>query len=212
MIIIIGGIYFELQSPGVGFPIIASAIAAALYFVPDYLNGFLSHGEIIMFIIGVGLLAAEIFVIPGFGVAGVSGISLMVCGLALSIIPNDGVDFSEVPVEQINRAVIMACIAVLGMIGIMFAGGAALSKSKRFKKLTVQTELKADEGYAARKRDSSYIGELGESYTTLRPSGKVSVNEEVLDATTRGEWIEKGKKVVVLSQDGEILLVREEEA
>ena len=75
---IIGGIYFELQTPGVGFPIIASIIAAILYFVPYYLNGLAANWEIILFFVGVVLLIVEIFIIPGFGIAGISGIILMV--------------------------------------------------------------------------------------------------------------------------------------
>lgn len=209
LLVIIGGIYFELQTPGVGFPIIASVTAAALYFIPDYLNGFLANWELILFVLGIALLALEVFVIPGFGIAGVSGLSLMVIGLALSIIPNDGIDFSDVPVYQINQAIIIACVGVVGFVTVLFVGGAALAKSNRFRKLTVQTEMASDKGYSVRLRDSKYIGKSGESYTVLRPSGKVIIEGEVCDASTRGEWVDKGTEVVVLSQDGEILLVKE---
>lgn len=74
IIIIIGGIYFEMQTPGLGFPSAAALVAAILYFAPLYLDGLAQNWEILVFIIGLLLIAAEIFVIPGFGIAGISGI------------------------------------------------------------------------------------------------------------------------------------------
>ncbi|MEQ9009117.1 MAG: nodulation protein NfeD, partial [Ekhidna sp.] len=64
ILIIIGGIYFELQTPGVGFPILASLVAIILYFVPNYLNGLAENWEIILFIVGIILIGLEVFVIP----------------------------------------------------------------------------------------------------------------------------------------------------
>ena len=81
ILIIIGGIWFELQTPGVGFPIAAAAVAAILYFTPYYLNGLAANWEIILFFMGIVLILLEVFVIPGFGIAGISGIILTVCSL-----------------------------------------------------------------------------------------------------------------------------------
>src|SRR6478609_5316764 len=69
ILIIIGGIYFELQTPGIGFPLFAAVTALLLYLIPYYLNGLAEYWEIIALFIGVILIVAEIFVIPGFGVA-----------------------------------------------------------------------------------------------------------------------------------------------
>src|SRR5699024_10056065 len=83
VLIIIVGIYFELLTPGVGFPILAAFIALVLYLTSYYLNGLAENWEIIVFFIGIALLLVEIFVIPGFGVAGISGLVLMVGSLIL---------------------------------------------------------------------------------------------------------------------------------
>jgi len=88
IMIIIGGIYFELQSPGIGFALAASIIAALLYFAPLYLEGMAENWELIVFIVGVILVMVEIFAIPGFGVAGVAGIIAMITGLTLSLVDN----------------------------------------------------------------------------------------------------------------------------
>ena len=85
IMLIIGGIYFELQTPGIGFPLAIAIAAALLYFAPLYIEGLAANWEILIFIIGLVLIALEIFVIPGFGVAGVSGIVLVLAGLTLKI-------------------------------------------------------------------------------------------------------------------------------
>ena len=96
IMLIIGGIYFELQTPGIGFPLGVAITAAVLYFAPLYIDGLAANWEIIIFIIGLVLLGLEIFVIPGFGIAGISGIVLIIAGLVLSLINNVDFDFSLV--------------------------------------------------------------------------------------------------------------------
>ena len=63
ILIIIGGIYFELQTPGVGFPLLAAIVATLLYFIPYYLNGLADNWEILVFLFGLILLAVDLFVI-----------------------------------------------------------------------------------------------------------------------------------------------------
>ncbi|HKK67195.1 MAG TPA: hypothetical protein VJ946_03250, partial [Bacteroidales bacterium] len=86
VLLIIGGLYFELQSPGIGFPLAVSVAAAILYFAPLYIDGLAANWEILIFIIGIALIAVEIFAIPGFGLAGISGIILALTGLTLSLL------------------------------------------------------------------------------------------------------------------------------
>ena len=76
LLLIFGGLYFELQTPGVGFPIIASITALLLYLIPYYLNGVAENWEIVLLFLGIILIAVEVFVIPGFGVFGILGLFL----------------------------------------------------------------------------------------------------------------------------------------
>ncbi|MBC8172826.1 MAG: hypothetical protein H7X71_02875, partial [Chitinophagales bacterium] len=87
------GLYFELQSPGIGFPLILACIAALFYFAPLYLDGLAANWEILLFIVGLVLIVLEIFVIPGFGVAGISGIVLVFGAAILSMVRNVGFNF-----------------------------------------------------------------------------------------------------------------------
>ena len=86
IMLIVGGIYFELQTPGVGFPLVAAVLGAVLYFSPLYLEGMVQNWEPILFVVGLLLIAVEIFVLPGFGIAGIAGIVAVVTGLAFAAI------------------------------------------------------------------------------------------------------------------------------
>jgi len=88
IMLIFGGIYFELQSPGIGFALGVAVIGAILYFAPLYLEGLAENWEMVLFVVGLILIILEIFVIPGFGIAGISGLLLALTGLVLSMVDN----------------------------------------------------------------------------------------------------------------------------
>ena len=96
LLLIFGGLYFELQTPGVGFPIIASITALLLYLIPYYLNGVAENWEIVLLFLGIILIAVEVFVIPGFGVFGILGLFTSIGSLILIMLNNDLFDFTFV--------------------------------------------------------------------------------------------------------------------
>jgi len=209
ILVIIGGIYFELQTPGVGFPILASIVAAVLYFVPYYLNGLAANWEIIVFFVGILLLMVEVFVIPGFGIAGIGGIVLMVGSLILVMLNNDLFDFSFVDAGDITKAAAATLSGLLASILLMFFGGVRLTQSKVFKRVSLEDTQQSSEGYTSNFNDHSYLGMKGTTFTVLRPSGKIFVDGELKDAFTRGEYIEKDRNVEVIDESGTSLKVKE---
>ncbi|UXP31306.1 nodulation protein NfeD [Reichenbachiella agarivorans] len=208
ILVILGGIYFELQTPGVGFPLLAALLALILYFVPYYMNGLAEYWEILIFFVGVILIGLEIFVIPGFGVAGVSGIILSAGSLVLMMINNDFFDFSFVPDGEIATASLTTFVAVLGAVVLMFVGGAKFTESRAFKRIALQTVLDSKQGYSANFKKESLIGKEGVAYTILRPSGKVMIDDTLQDASSRGEYIDKDAKIVVIGEEGNYLKVK----
>lgn len=208
ILIIIGGIYFELQTPGVGFPILASILAAILYFTPYYLHGLAANWEIVIFFVGVILLMVEIFVIPGFGIAGISGITLMLASLVLVMLNNDLFDFSFVNAGEITKAIAVTFSGLIAAILLMFWGGAKLTTSGALSKITLQNTQDKNAGYTSNFNEHSYRGMKGEAYTVLRPSGKILIEGEIKDAFTRGEYVEKGAQIEVIGGEGSSLIVK----
>ncbi|MCG8339868.1 MAG: nodulation protein NfeD [Cytophagales bacterium] len=208
ILIIIGGIYFELQTPGVGFPLIASCIALALYFIPHYLNGLVGNLEIVLFLLGLGLIALELFVIPGFGITGIAGIILTVGALVMTMLHNDVWDFTFVLLEDIVQAVTVVISALAGAIVLIFIVGARFTRSRFFKNIALQEAQKASEGYTANFQTTSLVGKQGVAYTKLRPSGKIMIEGEVYDAHTGGNYLEKGTPIIVISVTGTSFTVK----
>ena len=195
IMIIIGGIYFELKTPGLGFPTAIAITAAILYFTPLYLHGYAQNWEILIFVVGLILIVFEIFVIPGFGVTGVSGIFLVVAGLFLALIGNVRFNFDNIPVYQFNQAV-LTVIAGLGFgVGLIIYISSRIGKRGMFRKVAL---LADQEGYfSVSMTPGSLIGETGIAATVLRPSGKVIINGEYYDAVSDKGFIDKGDNIIV---------------
>lgn len=200
ILIIIGGIYFELQTPGVGFPILASAVAAVLYFAPLYLDGLAANWEIILFLTGIVLLGVEIFVLPGFGVAGVLGVAFVVTGLTFSMLDNDWFDFTGVGFNKIIQAMSIVLVSlILSFISIVYISKRVLeSEAGLFAKVALHTTQDTKEGYVGVDAGLSLmVGHRGVSSTVLRPSGKVMIDGELYDAMSEHGFIDKDLSIEV---------------
>ena len=195
ILVIIGGIYFELQTPGVGFPIVASILAALLYFSPLYIEGLAQNWEIVVFVLGVILVVMEIFVFPGFGIAGISGIILMITGLVLSLLDNVVFDFTNVSVTDSARAfMIVLSGVILGMASMIWLS-TRIGKKGLFRRISLQTDL----GNAFSSPVlTSLTGQTGITHTDLRPSGKVWIEGELYDAISEFGFIDKGTPILVI--------------
>ena len=212
ILVIIGGIYFELQTPGIGFPLFAAVTALVLYLIPYYLNGLADYWEIIALFIGVILIIAEIFVIPGFGVAGVLGITLTVVSLILIMLNNDFFNFEFVPLGDIVVASAVAFGGLAGGMAVLFFGGARLVQSKAFQRMALIDSQESSKGYTVNMLTKSMNGKTGTAYTVLRPSGKVMIDDQLFDAFTRGDYVEKGDAIIVIESEGVTLKVKRAQA
>lgn len=210
ILIIIGGLYFELQTPGVGFPILASVVAVFLYFIPYYLNGLAENWEILVFFIGVILLAVELFVIPGFGIFGVLGIIGILTGLVLGMIPNQ--DFDFVPAADLFGALLTVILAAIVSVGLVFWLTPKVNEWGAFKTITLASTQQRSEGYTSSSYAEALNGKTGVVHSRLRPSGRIEIDGNIYDAYSRGEFIDQGEKIIVISTEGTSLKVKKWEA
>ena len=204
IMLIIGGIYFEMQTPGIGFPLATSVVAAVLYFAPLYIDGLAQSMEILAFLLGLLLLLVEIFVIPGFGIAGISGLVLIVGGLTLSLLGNQDFDFQQVSAADSGRA----ALTVLLGLGIGFALILWLSHKIGSKGPLRRMALNTDLGEAiSSPTHPELIGKEGIAQTVLRPSGKVWIEGKVYDGISESGFVEKGEPIVVVKSENAQLYV-----
>lgn len=214
ILFIIGGIYFELQTPGIGVALFVAIGAAVLYFAPLYLDGLAQYWEILLFIVGLILLALEVFVIPGFGVAGIAGIICTVAGLVLSLVGNDGLSFEAVPTSQIATSLWMVTLSLIASVALCVFLGNKFFKAKKgspLARLTLETVQETSEGYVGVEKDAveALVGHDGTAATDLRPGGKVVVDGVTYDAISDGTYIERGTTVrVTATSSGQIVVSR----
>lgn len=206
MLMMMGGLYFELQTPGVGFPGAISAIGSALFFAPHYMMGLVESWEIVLFGIGVVLLLAEIFIIPGFGVAGISGLILVVGSLFAAIVGNVGLQFPST--HELATAILTMAFTLVLLIVLMFSLGRYLPRSQRFHQLVLAPELSSISGYVSADTVATLKGKSGRTLTPLRPSGAADIEGERIDVIAAGEFIPAGTSVEVVRVRGSRVEVR----
>ncbi len=209
LLVIIAGIYYEFQQPGIGFPLFAALTAAVLYFAPLYLDGMAANWEILVFVAGIILLVVEIFILPGFGVAGILGISFIVGSLTLSLIANDFFNFSMAGADNLLYALLrISSIMIVAVTASIFVGNRFL-KSRMSRRIVLTDTLEDAKSF----NDSvvtlnSYIGETGIAMTDLRPAGSVEINSIRHDSISDGDFISRNDKVKVIEIRGNYLVVR----
>jgi membrane-bound serine protease (ClpP class) len=192
--------------------LLAALTGAVLYFAPLYLEGLASNWHIIIFVIGLGLIAVEIFAIPGFGVTGVLGIIGVVTGLAFGMI--DKIVFNFGPTENGVREVLLGFSIVvgsmlIGIIGSIWLTQKLFSPNRLIGSLALEKVQEVTEGYVSfdTNLQNSLIGSEGTAHTDLRPSGKVTINNQIFDAASEIGYIEKGSPIKVRRQESGQLYV-----
>jgi len=210
IMLILGGIYFEMQSPGIGFALLVAIVGAILYFSPLYLEGLAANWEILIFVVGLILIALEIFVVPGFGVTGISGITLAFSGLVLSLIKNVNFTFDEVYANDLLVALGTVFLGAIGGIGLAIYLSQKLftAETGQFSHLSLKEVMSKEDGYLGVDPELLLLkGKSGVTTTTLRPSGKINIDGQTYDAMAVSGMIEKGTNIVVTKVEAAQLYV-----
>lgn len=199
MLIGIGAVYMEIKSPGFGIPGLTGILCLGLVFFNQYLVGLADYTEFLFLLIGVLLLGIEVFVLPGFGMAGISGLIIIAAGLVLSfqgfVIPDDSLPW-EAKLLMTNLAKVLGSFLLaffLSLFMIRFV-------LPRFSRVLKGPYLEATLGESHVDVTSDLMlkkGDTGIAHSFLRPSGKVLINDKKIDAVTQGEFIDQGAAVVI---------------
>ena len=211
IMLIIGGIWFELQAPGIGLPTLVAVVSAIFYFAPLYMDGLAQNWEIVLFVLGFVLLFMEVFVIPGFGVAGVSGILAMVVGLTAALVDNATFEFKFSSLAVLSGPLMLVSFSMITAIGLSLwvtnKIGLQGSFLRRF--ALTMSESKAEGFVGVPAELSDLVGAVGVADTILRPAGKVRIDGKMYDAKCEYGYIDKGQSIRVLrSESGQLYVVK----
>ncbi|SDC79462.1 membrane-bound serine protease (ClpP class) [Halanaerobium congolense] len=192
LIIAFSALIFEALTPGFALGGTVGIITLLIFFAGHIFTGSIGAGIVILFIIGIILILAEIFIIPGFGIAGISGIAVVLASLFF-IFPNSSI--------AVN--VLLAVVLFTLVIGILMVK--KFGTSRFWQKISLDN---SSENYFSSTSKKDYLNQEAVTLSKLRPAGTIKVGEERIDAVSEGSFIEKGKKVKVVSVSGSRVVVR----
>ena len=202
-------LFLEITSPGFGIPGSVAIIAFSLLFTANLMLGRVASLELLLFMGGIVLLLLEVFVIPGFGVAGISGLALIIASLILSmqsfIVPEFDWQW-----DLLNRNVLLVLANTVGAF-LAFAGVAYLfGRTNMFSRLKLADTQETAAGFTVQTTEvrERYLGRTGRAVSTLRPAGSADIDDERVSVEADGEWIDAGTEIEVIRVDGNRIIVR----
>ena len=222
LIVLIGliALWVELSAPGLGVGGLIAGLCALLFFWSHFLGGTAGWLEVMLFVAGVGFIAAEIFVIPGFGVAGVSGILLMFASIVLAsqgfVIPTTAMDWNHLFTSIIVTTVVGVCFLIAAFFITRHMGSIPI-----FKGIILDSDLGREDNEPALGDGKDQVqpthagvsvGDFGIADSLLRPAGRVKINGRVVDVVSDGSFVDQGTRIRVTKIHGNVITVTEVEA
>jgi len=216
-VIMLMGAYLEFQSPGLIVPGVTALVALGIFFGAPYAAGLADIWTVVLLLIGLALLGVEIFVIPGFGIAGISGAVLILVAFIGTFVPAEpgAPPFSWPTLEGTWEAiqtgiVVMASSVIIAVTGIAllvrylpsmpFGRGLVLAAPEA----AVPEDHLAPDPYP----DVAQLGDIGFVTGDLRPGGQARFGQKIVDVTSQGEYVDSGRRVQVIQRDGHQIVVR----
>jgi membrane-bound serine protease (ClpP class) len=189
------GIIIEILTPGFGVPGVLGILAMVLFFGGRMVVGLAGWGLVLLFIVGILLLAAEVFVFPGFGISGILGM----------IATFSSIGFAYADKQQAAISLLISLILAIGLIVLALK---YLPKTRTWGKIVLTTKLDTESGYVTQPAFIDYLDKEGVAITPLRPAGIVEVDGNRLDVATEGVFLSAGTAVRIVKVEGNKIIVR----
>lgn len=193
LIVAFSALIFEALTPGFALGGTIGVISLLIFFASHIFSGAIGTGILVLFILGIVLILAEIFIIPGFGIAGISGITAILISLFF-IFPN-----TTIAINVLLAVVVVTMVSAIFMLR-------KLGSSQFWQRISLENN---SENYYSSSYKKDYLNKEAETLSKLRPAGTIRLAGKRIDAVSEGGFIEKGKKVKVISVAGSRVVVRE---
>ena len=209
-------LYIEFSAPGIGLGGLTAAFCVTLFFWSRFLGGTADWLEVILVLSGAAFLALEIFVLPGFGIAGITGLLLMAAGFVLAS-QNHLVPDSPRALAELGRSLIILLTAGIASVVAAALVARHFGSLPVLRRLVLKAPTAAHPGAASHpaqtlppvRRFEAAVGDQGVAQCPLRPAGKASFGAELLDVVTDGSYVESGRPVRIIQISGNRIVVRE---
>lgn len=199
----IGGLYFEVRTPGFGLPGIIGLSCLALFFGARAVLGLADWIDLLLVMVGLILLLLELFALPGVGIAGIAGVLCLLAGIYLALtrvaIPQYSWDFVRLQDAGLSLAVAMIALTVF-----VVATWKLLPHTPAYNWLVLSTAQEQTKGFVVQTaaQEAAALGQVGTALTMLRPAGRGRFGGKTYSVVSRAEFIEKGTPIVIVQAEG----------
>ena len=199
------GLIAEVRTPGWGLGGTLALVALGIFFGSHLVIKLAEWQELAIFVVGLGLLLVEVIVIPGFGIAGLAGVGLMLGSLVVTQLG----DFQLWNVDEIAAVIVRLSASMVGAFVLSLVMLRSLPRMASFNRLVLETETRASEGYVSSSRaENELLGKEGVTVSELRPAGIALIDGRRTDVVTDGEFVAVGQAVEVVEVSGNRVVVR----
>jgi membrane-bound serine protease (ClpP class) len=198
------GLITEIKTPTFGMAGAAGLLSLSLFFGSHMIVGLAGLEDVLIFGLGLVLVAVEVFLIPGFGLFGLIGGVGILAGLYLSLLGGlpTSPDFARAGMV-LSTTILLIAVSAWVLIRSL-PTSSRLAKSGLF--LLDRTDRAI--GYESASRRSDLVGIVGRAITDLRPSGTALFGDERIDVVSESSWITEGTPVEVVRAEGYRHVVR----
>lgn len=215
LVIIMLGAYVEFHTPGVGVPGLVALICLAIFVGAPYLTGLANVWEILFIMVGFLLIALEVLVIPGFGVAGIAGIVFLIIGLLATFVPPEWgrsvpLYIPSLPstLAQLKLAMVTVASSMIASVIGMVMLSRFLPRMPLFRRIVPANPTPSEVAPGDPYRGLARVGDVGKTIGPLHPAGKARFSSEVVDVVTQGEYLGAGAQIEVIERRGNRVVVR----
>lgn len=223
-------IYFVFSKPGGGIAESAAIVSGLILFGVPLLTGYAGWLEMLMILLGLCLIGLEIFVIPGFGVTGITGIILLLMGLVLTYVPSEGPAipdgqnslFPQLPQTQqaLKEGLVISTVGLAISMGLWWWLSKYITKVPYMNRMVLQTSvgqtIEADRDPARELAEQAWpsVGASGLAVTDLKPGGVARFFDSIInddrnaDVVSDHGYVVAGTRVVVRDKEGTRIVVR----
>lgn len=196
------GLVFEIKHGAFGLGGVLSLASLGLFFGSSFLLGLAGWEEVLLLGLGLIALLVEVFILPGFGAAGILAIVAFGAAIVMAMVggaPTTG---------DIAQAVAVLGASLVITVAVGYAWLRHLPSSGRFSGLFLRHSAPQSEGYISALPRGDLVGQEGIAVTDLRPAGTAQIGAERVDVVTEGEYVSQGTPVRVTRSEGYRHIVR----
>jgi len=211
LLLIIGviGIYIELKTPGFGIPGIVGITAFLLYFLGGYVAGLSGLEWVVLFLLGMALVAVELFIYPGTIALGLIGAALMLAAVIMAMVDLYPAKTPALPglpampeLVDFDRSLGILGVTTIGSVILILVLSRFLPKTPLYRAVVSQSASGVRTEAAQEEKKASLQGQVGVTTSPLRPGGKAQFGDQVLDVISQGDMVPKGARVRVVGYSG----------